>query len=65
MTNHVVRLYAVAASVLAFAGVFAAVSAHPWKESTGVEQIPGSAQAQGSQQAQLVDLPPVTATRSS
>lgn len=62
MTNHVVRLYAVAASVLAFSGVFAAVSAHPWKEIAGVS---GSTQAPGSQQVQIVNLPPVTATRSS
>jgi hypothetical protein len=33
MTNHVVRLYALAASLLVFFAVWLAVSTHPWPQS--------------------------------
>lgn len=34
MTNHAVRLYAAAASLLALFLVWAAIAAHPWKSSS-------------------------------
>lgn len=33
MTNHVVRLYAAAAALLVFFVLWAAIAAHPWRES--------------------------------
>ena len=36
MTNHVARLYALAASLVVFFAVWLAVSAHPWAQSSAV-----------------------------